>query len=186
MGFRLFLANSCVAAMIAAAPVTAAPVATGMTVPTAAVSTTAVPRPTVGRTGFVPPLSPLTVLTTFQPPVTRYGTGHRGVDLAAPIGAVISSAGAGVVVYAAPLAGRGVVSVEHAGGLRTTYEPVTAAVVAGQYVPAGAVLGRLEGGHDSCAPASCLHLGARLPDRVYLDPMSLFGPWRIRLKPWAG
>lgn len=135
---------------------------------------------------FRPPVSPITVLTSFAPPATRYGGGHRGVDLAAPAGATIRSAGAGVVIYAAPLAGRGVVSVEHAGGLRTTYEPVTAAVTAGQRVSPGTVLGRLEAGHSSCAPASCLHWGARMPDRIYLDPLALLGPWRVRLKPWAG
>ena len=44
----------------------------------------------------------------------------------------------------AGVAGRGVVSVDHPGGLRTTYEPVAATVARGDPVGAGAVLGRLE------------------------------------------
>jgi len=136
---------------------------------------------------FLLPLpGPADVLTPFRPPATRYGTGHRGVDLAAPAGAEVRAAAAGTVVYAGDLAGRGVVSIQHPGGLRTTYEPVTATVARGQAVTAGAPIGVLQRGHAPCAPAVCLHWGARLPDGSYLDPMALLRPWRVRLKPWAG
>jgi murein DD-endopeptidase MepM/ murein hydrolase activator NlpD len=137
-------------------------------------------------TGFVLPVPPPPiVLMAFAPPANRYGAGHRGVDLAVAAGSEIRSAGAGIVVYAAELAGRGVVSVEHPGGLRTTYEPVTASVTAGAAVTAGEVIGVLQSRHSGCAPADCLHWGARLPDRVYLDPMSLLTGWEVRLLPWA-
>lgn len=136
-------------------------------------------------TGYVLPVAPPPlVLTPFAPPANRFGAGHRGVDLAAAEGSPVVAAGAGVVVFAGQLAGRGVVSIEHPGGLRTTYEPVTASVPAGASVATGAVIGVLDAGHPGCAPASCLHWGARLPDRVYLDPLSLLGPWRVRLLPW--
>ena len=136
-------------------------------------------------TGFVLPVPPPPiVLTAFAPPANRYGAGHRGADLAVAVGSEIRSAGTGVVVFAADLAGRGVVSIEHAGGLRTTYEPVAASVAAGAAVSAGQVIGVLQSGHPGCAPADCLHWGARLPDRVYLDPMSLLTGWEVRLLPW--
>lgn len=138
-------------------------------------------------TGFVLPVpAPPLVLTPFAPPADRYGAGHRGVDLAAQPGSTVVAAGAGRVVFAGVLVGRGVLSIEHSGGLRTTYEPVTAAIAAGSSVLAGQPVGVLEPGHPGCAPASCLHWGARLPDRVYLDPMSLLDPWRVRLLPWDG
>ncbi len=136
---------------------------------------------------FVPPLPPPpVVLTPFAPPPTRYGAGHRGVDLAADVGAAVSAAGAGRVVFAGDLAGRGVISIEHDGGLRTTYEPVTATVGVGSTVGAGQPIGTLEAGHAGCAPASCLHWGARLPDGSYLDPLALLRPWPVRLWPWDG
>lgn len=139
----------------------------------------------VGVSAFeLPVASPARVLTPFRPPPGRYGAGHRGVDLAAAAGTPVRSSGPGVVVFAGALAGRGVVSVEHAGGLRTTYEPVTAATTAGVAVRAGQVIGTLEAGHAGCAPADCLHWGARLPGGGYLDPMSLLGAWRVRLLPW--
>jgi len=152
-----------------------------------ATTSTGVVAPVAPSTGFVLPLPPpALLLTPFAPPANRYGAGHRGVDLAAPAGSPVLAAGAGVVVFAEPLAGRGVVSIEHDGGLRTTYEPVTAAVAAGITVAAGQPIGVLEPGHPGCAPAVCLHWGARLPDRVYVDPMSLLRPWRVRLLPWDG
>jgi murein DD-endopeptidase MepM/ murein hydrolase activator NlpD len=152
--------------------------------PIASESAAAPPAPV---TGFVLPVpAPPLILTPFAPPANPYGAGHRGVDLAAQPGTAVWAAGSGVVIYAGALAGRGVVSVEHAGGLRTTYEPVTARVSVGARVAAGDQIGVVEAGHPGCAPASCLHWGARLPDRVYLDPMALLRPWTVRLWPWDG
>lgn len=151
----------------------------------AAATTAAAPAP--ADPGFVLPVAPPPlILNPFAPPANRYGAGHRGVDLAAAPGSSVQAAGPGVVVFAGALAGRGVVSIEHDGGLRTTYEPVTAGVAAGTRIAAGEPIGTLEPGHAGCAPGSCLHWGARLPDEVYLDPMSLLRPWRVRLLPWAG
>jgi murein DD-endopeptidase MepM/ murein hydrolase activator NlpD len=135
--------------------------------------------------GFVLPVPPPpAVLVPFAPPPDRYGAGHRGVDLAAAPGTAIVAGGPGRVVFAGPLVDRGVVSIEHEGGLRTTYEPVTASVTAGAAVTAGQPIGTLDPGHPPCAPASCLHWGARLPDGSYLDPLALLRPWAVRLWPW--
>lgn len=120
----------------------------------------------------------------FDPPETQYGRGHRGVDLAGTPGEAVRAAGAGVIGYAAVLAGRGVVTVKHADGLKTTYEPVRASVRVGQRVTAGDVLGRLSRGHLGCPVAACLHWGLLRGD-VYLDPMSVLGPTRVRLLPQA-
>lgn len=135
---------------------------------------------------------PHRVVRPFDPPAHRYGRGHRGVDLAAPIGTPVRAAGAGVVVYAGPLAGRGVVSIRHPDGLRTTYEPVTAVVHRDDRVAAGQVIGRLAGGHPGCRAArvgadTCLHWGAvRVSGgrRTYLDPLTLLRAGHVRLLPW--
>ncbi len=124
------------------------------------------------------------VVRAFDPPATRYGRGHRGVDLAGVPGAVVLAAGAGTVGYAGMLAGRGVISVRHADGLRTTYEPVVATVRPGERVTAGAPLGRLAAGHPGCPRAACLHWGLLRGD-TYLDPLSLLGRGPIRLLPRA-
>jgi murein DD-endopeptidase MepM/ murein hydrolase activator NlpD len=128
------------------------------------------------------PVTPPHVVRRFDPPPRPWLAGHRGVDLSATPSAVVRSAGAGTVVYAGVIAGRGVVSVAHPGGLRTTYEPVTSALHAGDAVGTGAVLGRLDPGHRGCPVAACLHWGLRQGDR-YLDPLALLGLGRVRLLP---
>ncbi len=122
------------------------------------------------------------VTRPFDPPPDRYGAGHRGADLAGAPGSPVLAAGDGVVVFAGMVAGRPVVSVDHAGGLRTTYEPVDAVVGAGQPVARGTVLGTLAGGHAGCPVAACLHWGLRRGE-VYLDPLSLLEPPEVRLLP---
>jgi murein DD-endopeptidase MepM/ murein hydrolase activator NlpD len=119
------------------------------------------------------------VVRAFDPPPAPWMAGHRGVDLAAEPGTPVLAAGAGTVVFAGPVAGRGVVSVEHAGGLRTTYEPVTASVRAGEPVLAGQRIGVVTDARHGCA---CLHWGLRRGE-VYLDPLTLLGRGRVRLLP---
>jgi murein DD-endopeptidase MepM/ murein hydrolase activator NlpD len=126
---------------------------------------------------------PPQVTRPFDPPDSPYGPGHRGVDLAGSQGAVVVAAGAGVVVFAGMVAGRPVVSVDHPGGLRTTYEPVDPAVGAGTRVDRGSPLGVLVAGHAGCPAAACLHWGLRRGE-TYLDPLGLLRPPRIRLLPW--
>src|SRR6185369_11722686 len=90
--------------------------------------------------------------------------------------------GAGTVRFAGMIAGVGVVSVDHADGLRTTYQPVAPTVRAGQPVAAGDPIGVLVAGHPGCPVAACLHWGLRRGD-AYLDPLALLGLARVRLLP---
>lgn len=116
--------------------------------------------------------------------VGTYEAGHRGVDLATSPGEAVRTAAPGSVTFAGQVAGRGVVVVLHADGIRTTYEPVRPAVRAGQQVGAGTVLGTVSGTHPGCSPGGCVHWGARRGD-AYLDPLTLLtelGP--VRLLPW--
>jgi murein DD-endopeptidase MepM/ murein hydrolase activator NlpD len=131
------------------------------------------------------PASPPVVVSEFDPPEQRWLAGHRGVDLAAPPGSRVVAAADGVVVHAGPLAGRGVVSIRHPSGLRTTYEPLLAEVVVGAVVGRGQVIGTLATWatpHGGCAASSCLHWGAR-DGRHYVDPLQLMTPPRVRLLP---
>ena len=148
--------------------------------PAAAVAEPALPR--VPDPLWSAPFPEVTVTRPFDAPASPYGPGHRGVDLAAEPGAAVLAAGDGVVVFAGMVAGRPVVSVDHAGGLRTTYEPVDPAVGAGQAVARGSPVGTLRTGHDGCPAAACLHWGLRRGE-TYLDPMLLLRPPRVRLLP---
>jgi len=121
------------------------------------------PAPQVGRRFDIGPLP--------------WSPGHRGVDLlpGAATDAAVLAAGPGVVRFAGVVAGRGVVSLDHGSGVRTTYEPVTASVRAGSVVAAGQVIGVLSPTESHCDPASCLHWGALVDDR-YIDPLWLLRP----------
>lgn len=125
-----------------------------------------------------------TVVRRFDPPPEPWLAGHRGVDLAAGSGAAVRAAGAGTVAFAGSVAGRGVVSIDHANGLRTTYEPVAVMVTAGAAVGRGTQLGVLVAGHAGCPAEACLHWGLRRGD-TYLDPLLLLGFGRVRLLPLA-
>ena len=103
----------------------------------------------------------------FNPPALRWNAGHRGVDLAARLGAPVRSAAAGTVRFAGQIAGRGVVVVDH-GSVRTTYEPVIPRCVSVlRWLPAG---DRSVGGRLALRrlPALGLRRGAD-----YLDPLQL-------------
>lgn len=147
-----------------------------------------VPAPGAGYAWPLLPVPP--VRTPFRAPEHAYGRGHRGVDLAGVPGQAVLAARGGTVVFAGPVGGRSVVSVQHDDGLRTTYEPVTPVVTAGQVVAAGAVLGSLAAGHAGCPDAACLHWGARRDRTDHVDPLVLLRPPWVRLlpvpDPWPG
>ncbi|WP_369273678.1 murein hydrolase activator EnvC [Streptomyces sp. R11] len=144
------------------------------------------PDPTVPAVGRAWPVgSPPPILRTWEPPATRYGRGHRGVDLGTPAGSPVRAVAAGRVSFAGRVAGKGVLSVELAGTgdppLRTTYEPVRAAVKKGAEVAAGDVVGTVEATGSHCT-GTCVHWGLRRGD-TYLDPLSLLPPALLRRGP---
>lgn len=134
----------------------------------------------------LPPPHP--VVNAFDAPDGPYGPGHRGIDIAVTgTSAPVHAVEAGTVRFSGAVAGRGVVSVLHADGLISTYEPVTGTVEKGQEVKAGDVLGTIADGEAShCSDQVCLHLGARR-GQGYLDPMLLLGARGPSvLLPWGG
>lgn len=139
------------------------------------------PVPGPSREGAWPLLPRPEVASSFDPPVTPWGAGHRGVDLVGRRGQAVRTALAGTVTFAGPLAGRGVVVVRH-GGVRTTYEPVSAGVRVGDHLARGARIGTLQRGTSHCFPQACLHWGL-VRGRTYLDPLMLVGAGPVRLLP---
>lgn len=136
---------------------------------------------------------PHSVISPFQAPAHPYGPGHRGIDIAVPADGAVSTDGAavraveaGTVRFSGMVAGRGVVSVLHADGLISTYEPVRGVLEEGRRVEAGEVLGTLASSSSHCPGRSCLHLGARRGG-TYLDPLPLLGARGPSvLLPWGG
>lgn len=125
------------------------------------------------------------VLEDFDPPAVRWGSGHRGVDLSLAAGSPVLAAADGTVAFAGTVAGRPVVSIDHADGIRTTYEPVEASVSGGDAVTRGQAIGTLVAGHRADG-ADALHWGARTGPKEYVNPLRLISPPVIRLKPVGG
>ena len=96
------------------------------------------------------------------------------------------SPGDGIVTFAGPVAGRGIVVVLHASGLRSTLEPLRQEVAVGDSIAKGETVGTLELSGSHCAARACLHWGVRTGDE-YLDPLDvLAGCGPIRLLPLRG
>lgn len=135
------------------------------------------------RLGLAWPLAPSpTVHRRFEQPRSQWSPGHRGVDLLATVGQPVLSAGDGVVAFSGVIAGRGVVSIRHSGGLRTSYEPVDGRVPSGALVHRGTPIGVVSPAPGHCVPLTCLHWGA-ISGRTYRDPLSLLGFGRPILLP---
>ncbi|WP_298459770.1 M23 family metallopeptidase [uncultured Cellulomonas sp.] len=120
---------------------------------------------------YAPPLdAPLVVVRDFDGPPQPWAAGHRGVDLAADPGQTVRAPQGGVVTFAGTVVDRGVVTVTHDDGLRSSLEPVRWSVGLGQRVVQGQVVGSVSQAAGHCAPATCLHWGLRRGES-YLDPM---------------
>ncbi|MCU1417872.1 MAG: family metallopeptidase [Schumannella sp.] len=115
--------------------------------------------------------SPHAVVRPFVAPPTAYARGHRGIDIRAGAGVAVRAPADGIVHFAGYVVDRPVLSIEHAGGVLSSFEPVDAVVAAGDPVRRGQVVGVLLAGH--CA-APCLHLGARIDGR-YVNPLLFLG-----------
>jgi murein DD-endopeptidase MepM/ murein hydrolase activator NlpD len=127
---------------------------------------------------YAPPV-PGVLRRGFSAPATRWGPGHRGVDLAADPGDPIHAAGEGSVSFAGAVAGVRWVSVAHNDGVVTSYGPLASiAVEEGDTVRQGGVLGTLAPGHGPLHTG--LHWSARR-DGEYIDPLGLLGSWRPAL-----
>ncbi|WP_265444207.1 M23 family metallopeptidase [Flexivirga meconopsidis] len=148
-------------------------------------ATTAAPSPAPRPvSGFTWPLSPQpSVARPFEAPPAPWAAGHRGVDLRGGAGQPVLAAGAGRVSFSGVIAGRGVVTVQHSGGRRTTYEPVDDRDPVGTVEQPGDRIGTLASSGSHCAPAACLHWGLILGAEEYRDPLTLLGFRRPRLLP---
>ena len=148
-----------------------------------AAPTTALAREPSPAQGWQWPLAPQPgVERGFDPPDQPWLRGHRGVDLRATVGQSVLAPAEGRVTFSGSLAGRGVVVLAHADGLRSTFEPVVTGLAMGQHVAPGQRVAQVSAMAGHCAPVVCLHWGV-LRERTYLDPLSFLDRRPVVLLP---
>lgn len=118
------------------------------------------------------------VFDPFRPPAHIGAPGNRGLEYANSQGLIVAAAASGSVSFAGPVAGRNVITIEHADGVRTTYSGLSEFWVrSGDYSNQGSAI---------AVATTGFHFGARIRDH-YLDPQVLLdasqGDERARLVP---
>ena len=121
----------------------------------------------------VPWMWPVTgpIVRSYDPPDSPYGSGHRGIDIAAAIGTVVVAPDDGVVTFAGKVGGRLFLTIDHGGGVLSTCSWLTSVLVRkGDRVVRGQSVATTGWGHaDLTTPH--LHFGVRL-DGDYVDPLA--------------
>lgn len=121
---------------------------------------------------FRPPVE-APVSDGFRPPENPYGPGNRGIEYDTGPGDLVRAAAAGTVSFAGAVGGSLYVTVDHGGGLNSTYSHVQRiAVRAGARVAAGQVI---------AVAGERLHFGVRRDD-AYLDPDAFIGVRHVRVR----
>lgn len=124
------------------------------------------------RPVFRPPVD-APVTDPFRPPEDPYGPGNRGVEYDTEPGEVVRAAASGTVVFAGAVAGTLHVTVDHDGGLISSYSYLQRlSVRVGTHVDQGSVIG---------VAGERLHFSVRL-EGAYTDPAGFIGVRRVRVR----
>lgn len=148
---------------------------------------------------WVPPIpgaTPGDVLRPFDNPSKPWASGHRGIDLAG--GPQVVAPAAGTVKFVGQVVDRPVLTIEHADGTLSSFEPVISELEVGDAVSVGQTIGSVDPDVAHCE-TSCVHWGVRIPNGwhidgairdLYIDPQLLLGwnkpsvLWPVHSDPW--
>src|SRR5829696_5217557 len=104
------------------------------------------------------------VIEGFTPPDSPFGSGHRGIDIAVPVGTDVLAPADGTVSFAGPVGGRRFVTIDHGDGLRSTVSFVEGLQVrTGDRVTAGQIVAASGTGH-AATDVPHVHFGVRIGD----------------------
>ena len=121
---------------------------------------------------FRPPVD-APVVAPYRPPQDPYGPGNRGVEYDTDPGQVVRAAAAGTVVFAGAVAGDLHVTLDHGGGVVSSYSYLQRiGVRSGTVVAQGQTVG---------ITGERLHFSVRV-DGDYVDPSGFVGARRVRVR----
>lgn len=134
---------------------------------------------------WVPPAPgavPTDLWNPFVAPEMPWSAAHRGIDILATTNEVVAPA-SGEVTFVGQVVDRQVVTIRHANGLLSSFEPVESELEVGMVVAQGDQLGTITADSSHCE-VQCVHWGVRVPDGwkigstvrdLYIDPGFLLG-----------
>ena len=120
-------------------------------------------------------MSPEDTLNQYLAPMTEYGSGHRGIDLAALVGDEVLSPATGEISFIGKVGYRNVISVRFGNSFTASIEPVCSELLEGTLVTLGSPVGFI------CEPDPeyiwhcseiCIHFGTR-SEQGYFSPLAL-------------
>ena len=139
----------------------------------AALAASLAPAPAAAQEVILRPPTSAAVLDGFRAPEHAYGPGNRGIEYATSAGDPVLAAGPGQVVFAGPVANRLYITIDHGGGLLSSYSYLgSLAVSRGDQVTAGQRIASAGGP---------LHFGTRI-NGSYVDPAGLFGVRKVSVE----
>lgn len=127
-----------------------------------------------------PTTGPHHVVRDFEAPLTPWGPGHRGLDLAASSDEVVAPV-SGTLSFEGFVVDRPVLTITTLEGWKVSLEPVSTELEIGALITQGDILGILEDGH---CDERCLHIGLRADDRYRSPARQLGVEQRAVLLPW--
>jgi murein DD-endopeptidase MepM/ murein hydrolase activator NlpD len=128
---------------------------------------------------FQPPLEPpIKLINQYRQPNSDYSAGHRGVDYLVTMGQRVFAPADGQVWFSGKVVNRSLLSLSHAGGYLSEFEPLCSELKRGEVVFKGQEIGQVCKAEASyvphCASATCLHFSLR-SFGSYLSPLVLIG-----------
>ncbi len=121
------------------------------------------------------------VVQKFDSPAQPWLPGHRGVDVRALPGEPLYAPERGRISFAGKVAGKDVVVISHAYGLRSTFEPATTTLPVGHKVTRGEEFATRSSGISDHCRENCLQWGVKRGKNQYVNPERLTVMTRITL-----
>lgn len=118
------------------------------------------------------------VIRAFDPPDSPYGAGHRGIDIAVASGTPIYAPAAGTVTFAGKVGGHLFLTLDHGGGVASTYSWLSELRLRKGDVVAMGALVALTGWAHPGSPTPSLHFGVKV-GTAYVDPLDYLAPGSV-------
>lgn len=130
---------------------------------------------------FAWPVNDPMIASAFDRPEQAWLPGHRGVDLQASASTILMAPADGAISFVGVVAGKDVVSIRHANGVTSTFEPAQTALHVGENVTKHQSFATVAGTSDHCE-TTCVHWGLKTETGDYMDPARYASRIKIMLK----